>query len=166
VHIGLNQVRLVVNALIKRYGHPSEVIVEIARDLKRSKDQRDEDVKRQGEVISTFEAYQLVREHGLVRLRQSHLSISGRPLVMRLIIDDFVRLQDKEHEKTMRIAKIAGNGQVFMAPSQEANVDARNRSSDDSFAYISKMAGSLLTAKARRITISPIGELCDPGFKE
>ena len=49
VHIGLNQVRLVVNALIKRYGHPSQVIVEIARDLKRSKDQRDEDARRQAD---------------------------------------------------------------------------------------------------------------------
>jgi CRISPR-associated endonuclease Csn1 len=49
VHIGLNQVRLVVNALIKRYGHPSEVIVELARDLKQSKDQRDEDSKRQAD---------------------------------------------------------------------------------------------------------------------
>jgi CRISPR-associated endonuclease Csn1 len=49
VHIGLNQVRLVVNALIKRYGHPSEVVVEIARDLKRSKELRDEDAKRQAE---------------------------------------------------------------------------------------------------------------------
>jgi CRISPR-associated endonuclease Csn1 len=36
VHIGLNQVRTVVNALIKRYGHPSEVIVEVARELKQS----------------------------------------------------------------------------------------------------------------------------------
>ncbi|SHL56363.1 CRISPR-associated endonuclease Csn1 [Nitrosospira sp. Nsp11] len=49
VHIGLNQVRLVVNALIKRYGHPSEVIVELARDLKQSKDQRDEENKRQAD---------------------------------------------------------------------------------------------------------------------
>lgn len=34
VHIGLNELRKVVNAIIKRYGHPSEVIVEVARDLK------------------------------------------------------------------------------------------------------------------------------------
>ena len=45
----MNQVRLVTNALIKRYGHPSQVIVEVARDLKRSKDQRDEDSKRQAD---------------------------------------------------------------------------------------------------------------------
>jgi len=49
VHICLNQVRLVVNALIKRYGHPSEVIVELARELKQSKEQRDEENKRQAE---------------------------------------------------------------------------------------------------------------------
>lgn len=47
VHIGLNQVRLVVNALIKRYGHPCEVIVEVARELKQSYKQRKEENKRQ-----------------------------------------------------------------------------------------------------------------------
>ena len=47
VHIGLNQVRKVVNALIRRYGHPSEMIVEVARELKQSREQRDEDTKRQ-----------------------------------------------------------------------------------------------------------------------
>jgi CRISPR-associated endonuclease Csn1 len=47
VHIGLNQVRRVVNALIQRYGHPSEIIVEVARELKQNKEQRDEENKRQ-----------------------------------------------------------------------------------------------------------------------
>lgn len=47
VHIGLNQVRVVVNALIKRYGHPAEVIVEVARDLKQNQEQRKEDNERQ-----------------------------------------------------------------------------------------------------------------------
>jgi CRISPR-associated endonuclease Csn1 len=49
VHIGLNQLRLVVNTLIKRYGHPSEVIVEVARDLKQNQEQRKEDAKRQAD---------------------------------------------------------------------------------------------------------------------
>ena len=47
VHIGLNQVRVLVNALIKRYGHPVEVIIEVARDLKQSREQRKEDQERQ-----------------------------------------------------------------------------------------------------------------------
>lgn len=51
VHIGLNELRKVVNALIKRYGHPSEVIVEVTRDLKLSRErkleiQRDQKIKQ------------------------------------------------------------------------------------------------------------------------
>lgn len=42
VHVGLNQIRVVVNALIKRYGVPPyEVIIELARQLKLNSKQRD-----------------------------------------------------------------------------------------------------------------------------
>jgi CRISPR-associated endonuclease Csn1 len=140
----------------KGYKGDSNYCIEIVRNDKG---------KWEGEVISTFEAYQLVRAHGVARLRNQTLSVSGKPLVMRLMIDDFVRLDLEGNPKTMRLAKVAGNGQVFMASCTEANVDARNRDKEDSFTYISKMAGSLFTAKARRVTISPIGELRDPGFK-
>jgi CRISPR-associated endonuclease Csn1 len=127
---------------------------------------RNEKGKWEGEVISTFDAYQLVRAHGVKRLRHPTVSVSERPLVMRLIIDDFLRLKVDDVTHTMRIAKVSGNGQVFMCDAQEANADARNRDNTEIFAYTSKMAGSLKTAKARRVTISPIGELHDPGFKE
>lgn len=127
---------------------------------------RNEKGKWEGEVISTFEAYQLVREHGTARLRHPTLSVSGKPLVMRLMIGDVVRLFVDRQVRTMRIATLSGNGQIFMADTSEANVDARNRSKEETFAYVSKMAGSLQRAAARRATISPIGELRDPGFKE
>ena len=41
VHIGLNQLRRVVNRLIDSYGKPEEMVVELARDLKSNKEQRD-----------------------------------------------------------------------------------------------------------------------------
>ena len=42
VHVGLNQIRVVVNALIKRYGVPPyEVIIELARQLKLNAKQKD-----------------------------------------------------------------------------------------------------------------------------
>lgn len=47
VHIGLNQLRRLVNGIIETYGHPDEVIVELARDLKASDDQKAEIQKRQ-----------------------------------------------------------------------------------------------------------------------
>lgn len=40
VHIGLNQLRRVVNKIIDRYGKPDEIVVELARDLKQSDAQR------------------------------------------------------------------------------------------------------------------------------
>ncbi len=127
---------------------------------------RNEKGKWEGEVISTFDAYQLVREHGVARLRHPATSVSGKPLVMRLMIDDVVRSDVDGQTRTMRIATLSGNGQVFMADTSEANADARNRNKEEQFAYVSKMAGSLQKANARRVTISPIGELHDPGFKE
>jgi CRISPR-associated endonuclease Csn1 len=42
VHIGLNQTRRVVNALIRRYGSPAEVVIEVARDLKNGRERRKE----------------------------------------------------------------------------------------------------------------------------
>ena len=121
--------------------------------------------KWEGEVVSTFDAYQIVRADSVTRLRDRVLSISGKPLVMRLIVNDSVRLKVNGVLRTMRVAKISGNGQVFMSDCHEANVAARNSDAKDEFGYVSKMAGSLHTAEARRVTISEIGEVRDPGFK-
>lgn len=42
VHVGLNQLRRVTNALLKLYGNPEQIVVELARDLKMSKKQKDD----------------------------------------------------------------------------------------------------------------------------
>lgn len=42
VHIALNQLRHVMNALIRRYGKPAQIAVELARDLKLSERQKEE----------------------------------------------------------------------------------------------------------------------------
>lgn len=45
VHIGLNQLRKLVNRIIRVYGRPDEIVVELARDLKLSEEQK-RDVQR------------------------------------------------------------------------------------------------------------------------
>lgn len=129
---------------------------------------RNEKGKWEGEVISTFRAYQIAKDksHGLERLRHPTKAQNGQPLVMRLMINDSVRLEVDGREHTMRVVKIAQSGQVWMAPVNEANVDARNSDKNDPFKYISKSGDAFRKAKARRVTISPIGELRDPGFKD
>jgi CRISPR-associated endonuclease Csn1 len=82
---------------------------------------------------------------------------------MRLIRGDFVRLNHDGEIKTLRLCKMSGDGVMAFAATIEANVDARTRTKEIS--YIFKTAGSMQKSEARRITISPIGELNDPGFK-
>jgi CRISPR-associated endonuclease Csn1 len=84
---------------------------------------------------------------------------------MRLMIDDLVKLDVDNVPKIMRVVKIGGNGQMFFAEHNEANVDARNKDDGDPFKYVSKYAGSLQKAMGRRVTVSEIGNLRDPGVR-
>lgn len=126
---------------------------------------RNDKGKWEGEVISTFEAHRIVREHGRSRLRHNATAQNGRPLVMRLMLDDLVRLEIDGAKRTMRISTLTTSGQVFMADHNEANVDARNRDKSSGFKYVSKYPGSFQTSRTRHVAVSPIGDLADPGFK-
>ena len=107
----------------------------------------------EGRVVSTFEAYQIVRLHGVSKLRDPRLSFAGKPLVMRLMLNDFVKLFVDEVRTVMRVVTINSAGSVFMAQVFEANVDARNRDAQNSFRYISKTASSLQKSQAQQVTI-------------
>ena len=78
---------------------------------------------------------------------------------MRLQIDDTVYMMMDERWCLMRVVKIGGNGQIFFAEHNEANVDARNRDKENPYAYLTKYAGSLQKTQARKVMVSPIGEL-------
>ncbi len=49
VHIGLNQLRQVVNAMIDQYGQPDEIVLELSRELKMGKAKKEEYRKKQAE---------------------------------------------------------------------------------------------------------------------
>ncbi len=119
---------------------------------------RDESGKWSGDVISTFDANQIARTEGHARLHHASLGQNGRPVVMRIFINDYLSVVIDGSRRLFRIAKISANGQIFMAEHFEANVDARNRDKDSGFKYVSKMPGSLRSAGGRRVTVSAIGE--------
>lgn len=129
---------------------------------------RDEKNRWKGDVISTFRAYQVIRQlgedKGIRQLRNPCKTQAGAPLIMRLMINDTVRLDVDGIVMTMRVAVIKASGNISLAPHNDANADARNRDQADSFAYISKTAGSLQKSQGRCVSISPIGDLRDPGF--
>jgi CRISPR-associated endonuclease Csn1 len=117
----------------------------------------------EGRVVSTFEAYQAQRtasaEGKQTALQHPAMSIEGKPLAMRLIKGDALLIEVKGVKTIVQIASISGNGQIFMFPPNEANVDSRNRDAEDSFKYISKTPGSLQKTNAVLLKISPIGDV-------
>lgn len=62
VHIGLNQIRQLVNALIRRYGHPHQIVVELTREFGASGERRREIMKRQAENQERNERYDATLE--------------------------------------------------------------------------------------------------------
>ena len=136
------------------------------------------------DVIETFRAYRAVAEHGQARLRHPTLSLSNRSLVMRLLIDDVIRATVDGTEMLLKVLKINSTGAITFVLHNETNISARyaaklaaqkdekaGRHFDataltDTFFQKSISPQSLRSAKARRVTISPIGELRDPGFKD
>ncbi|EID84762.1 CRISPR-associated protein Cas9/Csn1, subtype II/NMEMI [Treponema sp. JC4] len=49
VHVALNQTRVVVNALIKEYGKPSQIAIELSRDLKNNVEKKAEIARKQNQ---------------------------------------------------------------------------------------------------------------------
>lgn len=122
------------------------------------------DRKWEWRVVSTFEAYQVVRKEGLTQLRSS-MGLDGRPLVMRLMNGDYLRAEFKGELRLLVVKKIKANGDIFVAQVNEANVRQRKDAKDPRLIYGSFTAGSLRKAQGRAVSVSPIGELRDPGFK-
>jgi CRISPR-associated endonuclease Csn1 len=78
VHVALNQLRHVVNAVIKRHGHPTQIIVEVLRELNQSAFERRRVEKEQAENAKRREAW----AKDLIALGQR---VNGRNLaLMRL----------------------------------------------------------------------------------
>ena len=66
VHVGLNQLRTVVNAIIGKFGRPHQIVIELARDLKLSRARKREIEQQQNARQQDNERYrQLLEEAGL-----------------------------------------------------------------------------------------------------
>lgn len=142
-----------------------------------------------GKVLRTFDAYQVVKKfssvkEGVRHLRNPGKSLCGNSLVMRLMIADYIRAEIDGELLLLQVLKINSSGSVTFIKPNETNISARYASKlaaqkhqrdglpfdanalTDNFFQKALSAESLMLAKARQVTISPIGELRDPGFKE
>lgn len=66
VHIGLNQLRRLVNKIIETYGKPDQIVVELARELKQSEQQKRDAVQRiRNTTADAIRRSETLHEHGV-----------------------------------------------------------------------------------------------------
>lgn len=66
VHIGLNQLRRLVNKIIEVHGKPDQIVVELARDLKQTEQQKKDAMKRiRDTTADAIRRSEVLREHGV-----------------------------------------------------------------------------------------------------
>lgn len=109
-----------------------------------------------GEVISTYEAYQLKKVRKNVAWWRNLIGREGQRLLMRLRKDDYVQIEQDGHTKIVQVYKFS-TGMILMSEHFEANASARVR--EKALKAIQMAPGSLQKANARRVTVSPSGVL-------
>ena len=116
-----------------------------------------------GEVISTYRAYEIIRKHGEtageIKLHDEKLTLSEKPLFVRLHKGDFVRLRVNDKTAIFRLSVIKTNGSLFFCQHNEVNVDARNRDKEETFSYLHKSPAALKKIWKGSVTVSPIGQV-------
>ena len=74
VHIALNQLRKLVNALIRRYGNPDQIILEVSRELKLSRARKDEIFREQAQNQRDRERIRgELADQGLLQIRNDDI---------------------------------------------------------------------------------------------
>jgi CRISPR-associated endonuclease Csn1 len=132
----------------KGYKGDSNYCMDIIQDLKG---------KWIGKVLSTFDAYQLAKVVGSNAVIKGNSSDFDQHLVMRLRVNDVIKIEIDQTSLIVRVATLSTNGQIALIPLQEANVDARVRKKE--LNYIYKTAGSLQKANATPLTVDCIGNV-------
>ena len=88
-------------------------------------------------------------------------SFSGKILKMRLFRGDAIAVEEANERKLLQVCKFSP-GKITLGPIEGSNLDARDRDNDDPFKFITKSANSWKQMNARKVFITPIGELRDP----
>ena len=118
VHIAMNQIRLVVNALISRFGHPNSIAIELARDLPAGKVKRVEIERNQATNQKKNEEYdKTLDEYGQKKNRDNRLRL---------------RLWEEQTKKCVFTGNSIGLAQLFSAEIEIEHLIPFSKSLDDS----------------------------------
>ena len=113
----------------------------------------DEKGKWTGEIISTYQAYQLSRTNP--DWWKQPTGQHGQKLLMRLRKGDYLQLNHNERKDIIVKVYKFSSGKIWMAEHMEGNVDARVRNKE--LKEIIKSPSSLQKSNAKYVTVSPSG---------
>ncbi len=148
------------------------------------------------EVIPTYVAYQEALKRGgksheiskmSRQIYEEKLSSKRGRLIMKLVAGDSIAISENKLTRLLRLTKLSQDGGGTFTEIHESNESeratqrraaAKKKKAGEPLGFLERIAeqdsvfvkqigvAALFEAKARRVTISPIGELNDPGFKE
>lgn len=151
VHIGLNQLRKVINEIIGKYGHPRQIAIELARELKLSRDKKIERDRQYAQNQKANDEYRkdiekagfAVTHDSMLRMRLWH-EMSRNPLerccvytgehisIHRLLSNDGGVHIDHVLPFSRTLDDSAGNKVLCM---RQANSFKRNMTPHEAFAH-------------------------------
>jgi CRISPR-associated endonuclease Csn1 len=150
VHIGLNQLRQLVNEMIRRFGHPTHIIVELAREFGMSGQRRRELISEQAENQALNEQLDAELERlGQRRNRENRIKLrlyralvamdppgacciyTGEPISVALLFSDEVEI---DHILPFSRSLHDGLGNKLLCK-RRANRDKQNRTPFEAFAH-------------------------------
>ncbi len=153
VHIGLNQIRQLLNALIKRYGHPHQIVIELTREFGVSGEKRREITKTQAENQqrnATFDVeleklgirpnrenrlkLQLWQELGKEDAMDRYCIYSGQRLSKAILFSDEIEI---DHILPFSRSLHDGVGNKLLC-ARQANRDKGNRTPYEAFGHTAR----------------------------
>jgi CRISPR-associated endonuclease Csn1 len=124
VHIGLNQLRRVINAMIARFGAPDQIVVELARELKLNAEQKEKEQKRNRDNRAA-------NEKRVVKLGELGVANDGEARARLKLFEEQQRAGDG-----VALCPFSGRpigvGQLFTSEIEIEHILPRSRTLDDS----------------------------------
>ncbi|MGH8505716.1 MAG: type II CRISPR RNA-guided endonuclease Cas9 [Stenotrophobium sp.] len=162
VHIGLNQVRQLVNALIKRYSHPAQIVIELTREFGASGEHRHEIMKQQAGAQARNERYdaelrelgvqpnrenrqklQLFEELGKEDAMDRYCIYSGQRLSKATLFSDEIEV---DHVLPFSRSLHDGIGNKLLC-TRQSNRDKGNRTPFEAWGHVDRWPGILERAE-------------------
>lgn len=108
VHIALNQTRVVVNSLIKEFGKPTQVVIEVSRELKASRDAKE---KMQQKIAANQKQNEILNKK--IKDANSHIQFPNRTDRLKYKLWEELDLENALNRRCIYCGKQISGADIF-----------------------------------------------------